>query len=176
MSLRRVMSNRAGGRCDIPTPTKSPFSIRSCTATEETPASVESGAGPLNGGGSWGTKRRVDFAIGDGESKASGSKSLKSKAYGSMQTRIRDAKNKREPHRDRAKAAGKPAAGKPAKRSNTTKRVQKSSGSRGSVEENDTRGRSLTNLLARALEAVEDMEENEYPKKSDCTALMPLAI
>ena len=46
----------------------------------------------------------------------------------------------------------------------------------GSAEENDTRGRALTNLLARALEAVEDKEENNYPRKSDCTALVPLAI
>ena len=94
MSLRRVTSNRAGGRCDIPTPTKSPVSIRSCTETESTPSSVESGAGPLIRGGSWGTKRRVEFAIDDGESEASGSKSLKSKGHMAMQTRIADAKNK----------------------------------------------------------------------------------
>ena len=81
MSPRRVTSigNRAGGRCDIPTPTKSPVSIRSCTATESMPSSVESGSGPLIRGSSWGTKRRVEFDD-DGESEASGSKSLKSKS------------------------------------------------------------------------------------------------
>jgi len=57
-SLRRVTSNRAGGRCDISTPT-TPVSI-SCTDTEPMPSSVERGAGPLVRGGTWGTKRRVD--------------------------------------------------------------------------------------------------------------------
>ena len=55
MSLKRTTSNRAGGRCDIPTPKKSPVSW-SCT--EEMPSSVESEAGPSIRGGSWGTKRR----------------------------------------------------------------------------------------------------------------------
>ena len=112
-----MTSNRAGGRCDIPTPA-TPVSL-SCTDTEPVPSSVGSGAGPLVRGSSWGTKRRVDFAIGDGESDASGSKSLKSKAYGAMQTRIKDAKNKKELNRVKAKAA------KPVKSStNTTKRVK----------------------------------------------------
>ena len=102
-SLRRVTSNRAGGRCDIPTPT-TPASL-SCTDTEPMPSSVESGRGPLVRGGTWGTKRRVDFAIGDDESDASGSESMRSKAYGAMQTRIKDAKNKKKLHPDKAEAA-----------------------------------------------------------------------
>ena len=58
------------------------------------------------------------------------------------------------------------------------KRVKKSStsGSQGSVEENDQQGRARTHLLAQALEAVEHFEECEYPKRSDCTALAPLAM
>ena len=61
----------------------------------------------------------MDFAIGDGDSDASGSKSLKPKAYGDMQTRIKDAKNKKELNRVTAKAA------RPAKSStNTTKRAR----------------------------------------------------
>ena len=47
--------------------------------------------------------------------------------------------------------------------------------SQGAVEKNDEKGRSLTHLLAQALKAVEHFEENDYPKKSDCTALEPLA-
>ena len=117
----------------------------------------------------------VEFAD-DGESEASGSKSLKSKslksrAYGAMQTRIADAKNKKEQqHRDRAKGAGKSANS-----SNTTKRVKKSSGTQGSVEKNDEQGRALTDLRAQALQAVEHFDEADYPTKSDCTALLPLA-
>ena len=112
------------------------------------PSSVESGAGPLVRGSSWGTTRRVEFAIDDGESDASGSKSLKSKAYGAMQsakfliqTRIKDAKNKKEQIRAKAKA-GRPVKGP----TNTTKRVKKcsASGSQGSVEKNDEKGRALT--------------------------------
>ena len=71
------------------------------------------------------------------------------------------------------------AAGKPAKGSNTTKRVKKSSGTQEPAEKDDKRGRALTDLLARALQAVENFGENDYPcdypKKSDCTALIPLA-
>ena len=111
------MSNRVGGRCDVPTPT-TPVSL-SCTDTEPIPSSAESGAGPLVRGAPWGTKRRVDFAIGDDESDASGSKSLKSKAYGAIHTRIKDAKNKKELLRAKAKAA-QPAKGP----TNTTKRVK----------------------------------------------------
>ena len=66
LSLRRVTSNRAGGRCDIPTPT-TPVSNLSCTDTELMPSSVESGAGPLIRGSSWGTKRRVEFTIDNGD-------------------------------------------------------------------------------------------------------------
>ena len=74
--------------------------------------------------------------------------------------------------RDKAKAATKGPAN-----TNTKKRVKKSStsGSQGSVEKNDQQGRALTHLLAQALEAVEHFEESEYPKRSDCTALAPLA-
>ena len=85
------MTNRADGRCEQPT---TPVSL-SCTDTEPMPSSVESGVGPLVKGRPWGTKRRVDFAI-DGDSTASGSKSLQTKAYGAMQTRIKDAQNKKE--------------------------------------------------------------------------------
>ena len=85
MSLRRMASNRAGGRCDIPTPKHPPVS-RPCTAAEEMPSSVESGAGPSVRDGSWGTKRRSESAVDvDGESDASVSKS---KGYVAMETRI----------------------------------------------------------------------------------------
>ena len=88
-----------------------------------------------------------------------------------MQTRIKDAKNKKEQNRVKAKAA------KPVKSStNTTKRVKKlSGGSQGSVEKIDEKGRSLTHLLAQALQAVWHFEDNDYLEKSDCTALEPLA-
>ena len=86
-----------------------------------------------------------------------------------MQNRIAT-KKKEQHHCARAQAADKSVKG-----SNTTKRVNKSSGPQGSVVEDDTRDRALTNLLARALQAVEHFEENDYPKKSDCTALIPLA-
>ena len=117
----------------------------------------------------------MDFAN-DGDSTASGSKSLQTKAYGAMQTRIKDAKNKKEQARaTRGKAkAVKPTNGL----TNTKKRVRKktsTSGSQGSVEKNDEKGWSLTHLLAQALQAVEHFEENNYPKKSDCTALGPMA-
>ena len=116
----------------------------------------------------------MDFAI-DGESNTLGSKSLQSKAYGAMQTRIKDAKNKKEQARatrEKAKAV-KPTKGL----TNTKKRVKKSSasGSQGSVEKNDEKGRALTHLQAQALQAVEHFEESDYPKRSDCTALEPLA-
>ena len=90
----------------------------------------------------------MDFAIDDEESDASGSKSLKTKAYGAMQTRIKDAKNKKGPHRAKEKAA-KPVKGS----TNTTKRVKKSSagGRQGLVEKNVEKGRSLTNLLTNSL-------------------------
>ena len=111
------------------------------------PPSVESGAGPLVKARerSLGTKRRADFAI-DGDSDASGSKSLQTKAYGAMQMRIHEAKNKKEQARtarDKAKATPKGPTNK--------KRVKKSStrlsGSQGSVEKNDQQGRALTHLL-----------------------------
>ena len=106
---------------------------------------------------------------------ASGSKPLHTKAYGAMQSRIHEAKAKKAQTkargtRDKAKASSKGPTNK--------KRVKKSSpsGSQGSVEQNDKQGRALTNLLAQALEAVEHFEESEYPKRSDCTALAPLAM
>ena len=43
------------------------------------------------------------------------------------------------------------------------------------MEKNDARGRALTNLFGMALVWVEHFEESEYPKRSDCTALDPLA-
>ena len=163
------MTNRADGRCEQPT---TPVSI-SCTDTEPMPSSVESGAGPLVKGRPWGTKRRADFAI-DGDSNASGSKSLQGKAYGAMQTRIKDAKNKKEQARVTRE---KSKADRPKSLSNTKKRVKKSSasGSQGSVEKNVEKGRALTHLLVQALQAVEHFEESDYPKRSDCTALEPLA-
>ena len=119
-------------------------------------------------GGSWGTKRRVDFAIGgDGESEAWGSKSKRgdepTKGYEAMQARI--ANRNKERGRGRERAAGKPATS-----SNKKKLVRKSTG-KGSVEANETRARELTSLLGRALPAVQHHEENDYPKESDCTAL-----
>jgi hypothetical protein len=115
----------------------------------------------------------------DGDSDASGSKPLDSKAYGAMKSRIHEAKAKKaqadaqaaaRETRDKAKASSKGPTNK--------KRVRKASpsGSKGSVEQNDKQGRALTQLLARALEAVEHFEESEYPKRSDCTALAPLAM
>ena len=59
--------------------------------------------------------------------------------------------------------------------SNTTKRVNKSSGPHGSLEEHETRARALTSLLEPALDAVKHHEEGDFPKKSECTALIPLA-
>ena len=61
---RKITPNRAGGRCDLPTPTPSPVS-RPCSLTEEMPSSFESGAGPSIRGGAlaMGTKRRVGFDI-----------------------------------------------------------------------------------------------------------------
>ena len=53
--------------------------------------------------------------------------------------------------------------------------MKTSSGNQGSVEDNETRARALTSLLGRALDAVKHHEENDYPKKSDCTALIPFA-
>jgi hypothetical protein len=43
------------------------------------------------------------------------------------------------------------------------------------VEKNDEKGRALTDLLAQALQAVEHFDETDYPKKADCTAVIPLA-
>ena len=63
----------------------------------------------------------MDFAI-DGDSTASGSKSLQTKAYGAMQTRIKDAKNKKEQARatrDKAKAD------RPVKGPTNTKKIVK---------------------------------------------------
>ena len=86
---------------------------------------MESGAGPSIRGGSWGTKRRADFAIDDGDSLANPKpqatkKSSKSKGYVAMQNRIA------KQHRAHAQAADRPTKGL-----NTTNRVEKSSGSRG---------------------------------------------
>ena len=72
-------NDRAGGRCDLPTPMQSPVS-RPCSLTEEIPPSAKSGAGPSIRGGALGMKRRsrVGFDIEDVGSDASGSKSNKS--------------------------------------------------------------------------------------------------
>ena len=53
--------------------------------------------------------------------------------------------------------------------------MKKSSGPQGSVEESETIARALTSLLERALDAVKHHEEGDFPKNSDCTALIPLA-
>ena len=121
-------------------------------------------AGPSLRRGSWGTKRRVDFAIGgDGESEASSSKSKKgddpTKVNEAMQTHIAARKTEREIDR---------AAGKPATSSNKKKRVKKSTVTKGSVEANETRACELTSLLGRALNAVRHHEENDYPNSLYC--------
>ena len=72
-------SDGSGGKgkgqwCVIPTPRQSPVSWPG-SLTEEMPSSVERSAGPGIRGGSWGIKRSVEFAIDDGGSDASGSKS-----------------------------------------------------------------------------------------------------
>ena len=72
---RQMSADRVGGRCDVPTPTKSPIS-RPCSLREPMPSSVESGVGPSLRGVASGTKRRVEFDIEDVGS-ASGSKSRK---------------------------------------------------------------------------------------------------
>ena len=41
---------------------------------------------------------------------------------------------------------------------------------------NEKKARELTNLLARALQSIEHHEESDYPKQSDCAALLPLAM
>ena len=100
-----MTTNRVDGRCEPPT---TPVGL-SCTDTEPMPSSVESGAGPIVKARSLGTRRRADFTI-DGDSNASDSKSLQTKAYGAMQTRIQDAKNKKEEARatrDKTKATSK---------------------------------------------------------------------
>ena len=71
--MKPLTPNHADSRRDIPTPKQSPVS-RSCDLTYEMPSSVESGAVPGNST-SRATKRRVEFAIDDGGSDASGSKS-----------------------------------------------------------------------------------------------------
>ena len=159
-SLRRAGTNRGGGRSDIPT---TPISL-SCTDTEPMPSSCDS-AVPLAGARepSFGTKRRVDFTL-EGDSDAVGSKSLHTKAYGAMQSRIHEAKAKKAQAEAQAEARGARDKAKASSKGPTNKkRVRKSSpsGSKGSVEQNDKQGRALTQLLARALEAVEHFEESE---------------
>ena len=172
--LRRAGTNRGGGRSDIPT---TPISL-SCTDTEPMPSSCDS-AVPLVLLGSrepsLGTKRRVDFTL-DGDSEASGSKPLEGRAYGAMKMRIHEAKAKKKEAQDAREARDKAKNG--SKGPTNKKRVKKTSpsGSKGSVDQNDKQGRALTKLLAQALEAVEHFEESEYPKRSDCTALAPLAM
>ena len=41
---------------------------------------------------------------------------------------------------------------------------------------NEKKARELTNLLARALQSIEHHEESDYPKSSDCAALLPLKM
>ena len=111
----------------------------------------------------------MGFAIGgDGEFKVLGSKSKEgddpTKGYEAIQTRSAARKKKRE------RAAGKPATSLTKK-----KRVKKSSGTKGSVAANKTQACELSCLLGRALNAVKHHEENDYPKESDCTALLPMA-
>ena len=42
-------------------------------------------------------------------------------------------------------------------------------------EVNETRARKLTSLLRQALESTKHHEEADGPRRSDCTALLPLA-
>ena len=88
---RQMTADRAGGRCDIHTPTKSPVSW-ACSLTEVMSSSVESGAGPFLRGVASRTKRRVGLDIEDVGSDASGSKSRKGDnpmiGYEAMQLRI----------------------------------------------------------------------------------------
>ena len=161
---------RAGGRCDLPTPKQSPVS-RPYSLTEEMPSSVESGARPSIRGSAFGTKRRVGFDIEGVGTDASGSKSKRGDdpmiGYEAMQTRIANRKKELE----------KCAAGtKPVKGSNK-KRVKKTKEARDSEQDaNETRARELTCLLAQALKSIQHHEETDYPKQSDCAALLPLAM
>ena len=68
------------------------------------------------------------------------------------------------------------AAGtKPVEGSNK-KRVKKTNAAMESEQDaNKTRARELTCLLARALKSIQHHEETDYPKQSDCAALVPLA-
>ena len=170
-----MTANRAGGRCDVPTPTKSPVS-RPCSPAEEMPSSVESGAGPSLRGVALGMKRRGGFKldIEDVGSDASGSKSRKEDesviGYEAMQLRIAHRKKERE----REKCA---AGNKPVTSSNKKKRVNKTKGGKElEQKENETKARELTSLLARALKSTERHEETDYPKQPDCAALLPLAM
>ena len=79
----------AGGATQPTTPVS-----LSCTDTEPMPSSVESGAGPLVKARSWGTKRRVGFAI-DDDSTASGSQSLQTKAYRPCKRELKMLKTRR---------------------------------------------------------------------------------
>ena len=88
---RQMTAGRAGGRCDVPTPTKSPVS-RPCSLPELMPSSAESGAGPSLRAAASGTKRRVKFGIEDVGSDASRCKSRKGDqpmiGYEAMQLQI----------------------------------------------------------------------------------------
>ena len=121
--------NRAGDRCDIPTPKQSPVS-RSCSLTGGMPSSVESGAGPGIRSSSWATKRRVELAIGDDGSDASGSRSKRGtdnpmKGYKEMQARITAQKKEQE----------KNATGSKPAKSSKNKRVKKTQEGKGSEKE-----------------------------------------
>ena len=88
-------ADRAGGRCDVPTPTRSPVG-RLCSIKKVMLYSVESGTRPSFRGVALGTKRRVGFDIED----ASGSKSRKGNelmiGYEAMQLRIAHRKQIKE--------------------------------------------------------------------------------
>ena len=58
---------------------------------------------------------------------------------------------------------------------NKKKRVNKTKGGK-DLKAHEKKARELTNLLARALQSIEHHEESDYPKQSDCAALLTLAM
>ena len=116
------------------------------------------------------TTRRVGFDIEDVGSDALGSKSKRGDGpmigYEAMQTRIANRKKERE----------KCTTGtKPLKGSNKKKGEEDQGSTRVGASCKRTRVRELTCLLARALKSIKQNEETDYPKQSDCAALLSLA-
>ena len=59
--------------------------------------------------------------------------------------------------------------------SSKNKRVKKSQEKESDKKANETRARELTSLLEQALESIKHHEKGSEPRRSDCTALLPLA-